>query len=178
MKSLQKISSICALVGTLSGCYMLFEPEQGPPPVEYPSMQLSDREKTERAANMLRKNANMGLEMSGHVIDLTLIASDTQRELHLNDGCKHFEFSLIDFCADAHAELVQYSVPDAPFVFRMNCDRDFLLGVDANQYYHTVISACIEKCETGGINERTVAAYNTAREKLEAHFSNLPARDE
>lgn len=177
MKTLQKIGSICALVGSLSGCYMLFEPERVPPPVFYPSIHLSDREKIDYVTNELRGNEDIGLEISNHLVSLTLIANNFQRELHVRDEGENGVFSIVDFDANARAELVNYSAPNSPFVFRMDCDRDFLLGVDARTYYRTIIGACIENYETGDLDVRTIAAYNSARENLEAHFTRLIKRD-
>ena len=173
MNILQKTGSICALAGALSGCYMLFEPERGPPPVYYPSMRLSHREKIDYVTNALREDKHIGLEISEHLVSLTLIANEFQRELHVRDESERAVFSVIDFDANSRAELVHYSVPDSPLVFRMDCDRDFLLGVDVREYYHTIINTCIENYEMGSLNERTIAAYNEAREKLEAHFTRL-----
>ncbi|MBI4017154.1 MAG: hypothetical protein HY363_05690 [Candidatus Aenigmarchaeota archaeon] len=181
MKSLQKIVSICALVGGLSGCYMLWEPEQGPPPVFYPSMHLSDREKIDYVVNRLVKQAGMNFEVSGHLINLTLVSNSMQRELQVKDEHEYSAFSIIDFDANSTPEQVRYSVPNASLELRMDCDRDFILTVDARDYYRTVINACIEKYETDDLNERTVADYNRALNALKPHFeqfSPLSAREE
>ncbi|MBI4148222.1 hypothetical protein HY490_02935 [Candidatus Woesearchaeota archaeon] len=173
MRTLQKIGSICALVGGLSGCYMLWEPEQGPPPVNYPSMHLSDREKIDYVVNRLAKQAGMEFEISGHLINLTLVSNGMQLELQVRDEHELSAFSLIDFDANSTPEQVRYSVPNAPLAFRMDCDRDFILTVDTRDYYRTVIDACIEKFETDDLNVRTVAEYTRALNALTPHFARF-----